>query len=300
MRDKNRNAQLNMDRWQERSGNGRAYSETGSAGRGYSDTGSVGRGSTGGRKYRRVMIVIDIFCAVLAVGAAILLIRQAVNENFISKYNAGTFDRSIEEPITKVGFPEEYVAYYNCGNAAYRNGDFDQAIADYEKALEAGPRGTKECPVRINLALSIIQKIDFDHLDTDKQKKSAINQLLAARQILTANGCADPADANGHSENAEKLKKDIDEMLKELGYEPPESEEQDPENQQSDRNRNNNSGSSNREQNVRNELNDRKDESMGERSEEQQQAEQGGNPLGGDEDGGGEDGGSAYYSGEYW
>ena len=43
-------------------------------------------------------------------------------------------------------------------------------------------------------------------------------QLQAARNILTAKGCAEPAKDswNGHSKEAEQLKKEIDQMIDQL------------------------------------------------------------------------------------
>ena len=110
----------------------------------------------------------------------------------------------------------------------------------------------------------MLHKIDFDNLDTEKQKSNAIRQLQAARNVLCEKGCADPYGTNGHDPEAEQLKQDIDKMLEELGAEPEPPDQrwmirriraEQPEEEQKKKSR--------REQQLEKELNEQKQENHG-------------------------------------
>jgi tetratricopeptide (TPR) repeat protein len=175
-----------------------------------------------------------------------------------------------------MNFPDSYLPYYNLGNVAYQNGDYDEAIANYKKALEIGaPHEDKECNIRVNLALSMLMKIDWANMTTQKDVERAIRQLKAARNVLTEEGCANPDDPNGHNEDAEKLKKDIDDMLDQLQQQNDsgDSNEQqdDQQNQgQDEQQEPEKKESTKREDDLKDKLDDQKRDSM----QERQQAEQ--------------------------
>jgi tetratricopeptide (TPR) repeat protein len=124
--------------------------------------------------------------------------------------------------MLRPNIPDGYVPLYNLGNAYYKDGDYEQAAAFYYTALEYDPPEIdEECKIRINLALALLHQIDFNDLDTQQKVDRAITHLNGARGVLTEHGCANPEDDKGHSEDAEKLKKDIDEMLEKLKKEGP-------------------------------------------------------------------------------
>ena len=166
------------------------------------------------------MRIINIISVVLVITALFFGIRYLINMSFLHKYNKGVYQAEIEEFLSKLNIPEGYLPYYNAGNAYYMLEDYDSAIACYEDALDSHPTEKKECDIRVNLALAMLHKIDFDHIDTEKQKASAIRTLQAARNVLVENGCADPYGTEGHDPEAEQLKQDIDKMLEQLGAEP--------------------------------------------------------------------------------
>ena len=166
---------------------------------------------------RSFMAIIDIICALLIICGLFLSIRYIMNEIFLRRYDKKIYSKKFEEPLLKMNFPDSYLPYYNLGNVAYKNGNYDEAISNYKKALEIGaPHEDKECNIRVNLALSMLMKIDWTAMSTEKDLQRAIRQLKAARNVLTEEGCANPDDPNGHNEDAEKLKKDIDDMLDQL------------------------------------------------------------------------------------
>ena len=135
------------------------------------------------------------------------------NENLISKYNKQVYSTSTA-PLFVFNFFEPYIAHYNAGNIYYKNGEYSNAIKEYQKALEKKSPKFKECRIRINLALSMIGQIGEDY-DAPENIEATIDQLKEARSVLLNNGCA-TEDGDGHSGTAEKLKEEIDELIKEL------------------------------------------------------------------------------------
>lgn len=181
------------------------------------------------RPAHRLMLLVTVLCAAsLAVGL-FFSVRYLINAAFVHDYRNEIYNEQTEEPLLTLNFVEAYIPYYNIANVCYQKEEYDTAIAFYREALEMGIPHGKECPVRVNLALSMLQKIDFSDLSTTKQIESAIRQLLAARGVLIEDGCANPDDDQGHSPEAEQLKKDIDEMLeklREMLENPPEQQQQ--------------------------------------------------------------------------
>ena len=104
-----------------------------------------------------------------------------------------------------------YTLKYNFGNALYKKKDYENAITEYKRALELFPLKYKECKIRINLALSMLKTIS----EKDKLEKK-LEVLYSAKEVLCEDGCANVNDDNGHSEDAEKLKKDIEREIEKL------------------------------------------------------------------------------------
>lgn len=140
-----------------------------------------------------------------------LIVNFSLNETLIKAYNTGNF---IENKLTFLGFFEHYIGYYNNGNVYYQKGNYDAAIIAYENALKHHPSHSKECMIRINLVLAMVIPIDPDEI-TDSQIEDTIQLLEDAKQILYTHGCA-TEDGNGHNEDAQRLKEDIDRFEEEL------------------------------------------------------------------------------------
>ncbi|MCI9287790.1 MAG: tetratricopeptide repeat protein [Clostridia bacterium] len=135
-----------------------------------------------------------------------------INKNFIKNYNNGDYEEKYAKKMLILNFFEPYIAHYNYGNILYQNGNFDEAIIEYEKALNLFPPKYKECNIRINIVLSMLQKIYINNSEDEK----ILEKLMEARRFLCEKGCANEDNDNGHSDEAENLKKDIDKMIEEL------------------------------------------------------------------------------------
>ncbi|MEE3399305.1 MAG: tetratricopeptide repeat protein [Eubacterium sp.] len=239
------------------------------------------------------MRIVNIISVILLVTAIFFGARYIINGVFLLNYKHGNYSYKTQKFLQVVNIPEGYLPYYNAGNAYYMLGDYDNAISSYKSALESHPPEKKECDIRVNLALAMLHKIDFDHLETEKQKANAIRQLQAARNVLCERGCADPYGTNGHDPEAEQLKQDIDKMLEELGGEPepPDSDDQDQNKKQQQKE---DKKKSNREEQLEKELEEQKQDAMEERTQTQNTKDQ----QSGSQTGGG--GGGNDFNGKTW
>ena len=242
------------------------------------------------------LVWLTVLCAMMLAAGLLLAVRLFVNHSFLKNYEQGEFVTEGEEKLLWGNLPERYLPYYNLGNAAYKRGDYKEAVMRYEQALARHPGiydREKECRVRINLALSMVKQLDLKHLDSEEKVEYAVNVLLSARDVLTENGCANPEAGvyDGHSKDAEQLKKEIDELLKQL---------QDPEQQQSgggsddeeEEGSKDQNTETNREKELRKKLEEQMSESAQEKADAQQQQDQ--------QQDQGQDGGSGQNNGANW
>jgi tetratricopeptide (TPR) repeat protein len=226
------------------------------------------------------------FAVAFFIGGMMLVARHVGNESFIGRYNKGVYEVETEGSMLRPNIPDGYVPLYNLGNVYYKNGDYEQAAAFYYTALEKDPPEIdEECRIRINLALALLHQVDFEDLDTRQKVNRAITHLKAARGVLTEHGCANEKDSKGHSKDAEKLKKDIDEMLRKLekeGKSKPDEEVTPPPKKKKQEEKQNSSSSA-RERNLQNELQKNQKENMKQREQKQrmQQESGGDDPYGG-------------------
>jgi tetratricopeptide (TPR) repeat protein len=199
------------------------------------------------------------------------------NHAYVEAYANSEYLTSNEEQLLFVNIPESYLPYYNLGNAAYEKREYNSAVGYFAKALSLLPLGQKECDVRINLALSMCNTIDFDHLDNQERIDTALIILYKARDILLENGWASDIPEEARNADAQQLKEDIDEMIKKL--ENPEggtddqdnSEEQDPDDQEDSGSEQPNQ--TEREKRQQNQLEKNKKNAMEERNKEQGEIE---------------------------
>ena len=177
---------------------------------------------------RGALRVVSIAVAVIGI---LILVRSVVNALFLYNYDRGSYQTIAEYTVDNIAVGENYVIPYNLGNAEYQRRNYEKAISYYWEALSKKlPETEEECKVRVNLALSMCHTIDFDSLDvTDADAvMEAISVLVEARYVLTEKGCAsEPVGSyDGHFENADKLRNDIDEMLQYLSQYAPNEEGQ--------------------------------------------------------------------------
>ena len=172
-------------------------------------------------KARRIRKALAAIAALLLAAGLLVLCRTLVNRVFRISYENENYAEYPEKLLLPLAFGDNYVVPYNLGCAAYQRADFSQAEEYFTRALESGPpEEEKECAVRINLALSVLHGFPFDTLDpgAENEVRAALDTLRKARAALTETGCAcESADRwNGHSAEAESLKRDIDDMIRKL------------------------------------------------------------------------------------
>ncbi|MBQ7707851.1 MAG: tetratricopeptide repeat protein [Lachnospiraceae bacterium] len=171
---------------------------------------------------KKILIIVYVLF-LLVLGK--LIFTYAYNEHVIKKVKENSYTGRADV-LTFANFYEPYIAHYNRGNIFYKNGNYDEAIKEYNNALKCHVPDRKECSIRINLALSIIGKIPNDY-DAPDKIDATIATLKEAREVLLPDDCANE-EGTGHSAEAEKLKKEIDDLIKELEQE---KEEQSQDNQ---------------------------------------------------------------------
>ena len=176
-------------------------------------------------KFKKVIAFVEkvllAICTLLTVLGVLIIARSLINVNFLNNYNKGKYPTVLEGLLPHLPFGENYVAFYNLGNADYMNGNYDKAVSYYATALtKEPPEQYEECMIRTNLALALCHTIEFDNLDLSDQEavQHAIEVLLTARYYLTEHECAsEPVGSNDvHLPDADSLKHDIDEMLQKL------------------------------------------------------------------------------------
>lgn len=193
---------------------------------------------------KKIKLGFLVAALIIAVFAAIILCRVGINHVFAKMVDSGNYYilfEDMEDEARYVGLEQKvleilpydaYVMNYNIGNNYYKNGDYSKAQVYYQKCLEYDLSEEKECSVRINLTMTKIQQIDFNTVYTEYEAfqndeevdlealiekiDGVIDELKSNRTILTEKNCAGEEDNNGHSQEAETLKKDIDDKIEEL------------------------------------------------------------------------------------
>lgn len=222
--------------------------------------------------------------------AQFFIIRWGVNTLYVLEAKRGVYHPVIESMLRVINIPDRYVVWYNIGNYHFQKGDYKKAEEDYYRALKGIVPYEKECPIKINLALATINQLTDDEWDAflnaessedmDAKGRVVEKTLITARSLLIEDGCAHEDDEEGHSEQAQILKDEIDELLKKNGSQGDNDDNQDDNDQSQDENDKNNNqndngggGSGNqdqREDQIQNHLQDKKEEAQKERSEDQQ------------------------------
>lgn len=258
-----------------------------------------------------VSAIVALLCALF------LIVRWCVNAYYVAEAKRGDYHPEVEQRLTELNFPDGYIVWYNLGNYYFDRGDYEEAVDAYYRAIDSGIPYEKECEVKINLALAMIGQLSDEEWDAfldaetsaemDAQARNVEKTLITARSILIEDGCAHEDDEDGHNEQAQTLKDEIDELLNKDEEDEEDEDEDDQEQEDQDQDEEDDSdggegGQSSREEQVMNHIQDQKDEAQEERAEDQQFFE---NYYGfGSEDeggGGSEDGGgSSLDNGEIW
>ncbi len=153
----------------------------------------------------KITITILISIILIKISGTYLL-----NEIIIHQYNNKKYNTNLIKLIELTNINEPYIVHYNKANILYKQKKYDQAIREYETALERNPKKDRICDIRINLSIATVSNIT--DLDNEKIK----NSLSKAREILYENHCADPNDNSGKSIDAEITEEEIKKLENEL------------------------------------------------------------------------------------
>lgn len=174
--------------------------------------------------------------------ALFFVIGWTANAYYVSEAKKGIYHPEMEEFFTRFPFPDEWVIWYNLGNCYYDAGDYEEAESAYLRSIDCGIPYEKECPVKVNLALSMMAQISEDDWDafydctgTDDLSAGArtVEKVLKdAREVLIADGCAHENDSDGHDKEAQTLKEEIDELLERSNLDDEDEEEEEDEEQE--------------------------------------------------------------------
>lgn len=128
-----------------------------------------------------------------------------------------------------------YIFHYNRGNEFYELGQYEKAASEYEKSLKFYVPNGKECDIRVNYALSMCAGLNLNDISglTEDEKTVMIGILETAIDILVEEECAHRDDDNGHDNEAQKLKNELQEIIDMLKQEPqPEPDDNEEETEQ--------------------------------------------------------------------
>ena len=241
------------------------------------------------------MIAMALLAGVVSV---FLIVRIVQNHDYVVAYANDDYLTEKEEGLLKLNAPESYLPYYNLGNAAFQNMDYNSAIGYFTQALSLFPMGQKECDVRVNLALSMCYSIDFDKISSQESIDSALLILYRAKDILLENNWATENGEDYRDEDAQQLKEDIDKMIEKLKESGDDSNDQDDQEEQKQQNNqddsDNQQGQSDKEKRQKEKLEENKKNALEERRQQREDMEKWSTYGGGDEDGDGGSGGGTY------
>ena len=161
---------------------------------------------------RKIFIIIFIILCIITIN---LLYRIITNYILVQAYHQGKYSKAQAKRFITYNIPKGYIEYYNYGNILYQNGEYEEAINEYKKALKQAIPKEKECSIRINTALAICKTVQVDET-SQESIKTAIDTYESAITILTEKGCANKENNGGHSPKAETLKKDIQKEIERL------------------------------------------------------------------------------------
>jgi hypothetical protein len=224
--------------------------------------------------------IISFICASFLIG------RWLLNAFYVATARLGKPQPAVEMVLMGLNFPDGYVVNYNIGNYALSHGYYKTAEDAYYRAVANGIPYGKECPVKVNMALALIYQISDSQWesflnaetvdDLDHDGRIVQETLLTAKSYLTEEGCAHEEDEDGHYEQAQILKDEIDELLKKdssgEGEDDGESDSDssnDDKNEDEGGNSQNNSDSA-REDKIKESIQNQKEKNQKERSEDRQ------------------------------
>lgn len=155
--------------------------------------------------------IIACVCIIMMLVASKLAFNYMYNKYIISQYNKGNYDVSMQ-PIFSCNWVQPYLPHYNAGNMYYEKGEYKLAIKEYQQAMKREPKKDHVCDIRVNIALSMLATLPEEYA-SEENVENTVKVLNEARDILIKDGCA-AKEGDGHDDEATKLKKEIDNILK--------------------------------------------------------------------------------------
>ena len=151
--------------------------------------------------------VLGIILGILILLFVHLLSRYLVNEAYIRTYNSGNYDSNLVKVLFIVNYPEPYVAHYNYGNSLYMKKEYESAKEEFEDALKIAPR-EKRCYVRYNLALSMLELVDYSDEDKANEELDNIKKVLEGDNCANGEGTGDNSDSQNLHDEIEEYQND--------------------------------------------------------------------------------------------
>jgi tetratricopeptide (TPR) repeat protein len=122
-----------------------------------------------------------------------------------------------------LNFLEPWIAPFDEGTAHHAEGQYDDAITDYEAALEHVP-DREECTVRINLALA--HESVGDALAAQRDREAAVESWQAGIDVLAAGGCPESSGrGKEQTKDAETVDKRLRQKIEQQQQEQPSEQE---------------------------------------------------------------------------
>lgn len=171
--------------------------------------------------------------ALLGLWIALLVVFLLLMMNYLRTSQAIDHyyeDQMRLEDLSKLGFINPSIDHYNKGICYYSANDYVNASEEFQEALNSKhAKDETDCKIRINLALSLVKPLTPDSINSENVDE-ALRILYEARDVLCENGCADMDNSEWHNDEAQTLKLEIDEYIKQLEdakEQPPDSGEND-------------------------------------------------------------------------
>lgn len=96
--------------------------------------------------------IIMIILTILLICLTFLLARILINIIAIKTENIDLLKK-----LQFLNINEPYIVYYNVGNMLYNNKEYEEAITNYEKALNNNPKSRHICKIKTNIAYAKIK-----------------------------------------------------------------------------------------------------------------------------------------------
>ena len=147
------------------------------------------------RRVKYLLISLPVVVALLVL-AGMIVGPYTTNESAVRSFEYGDFDGSAGQSsrLLETNLLEDWVPWFNRGNALAAQEDYTASIDDFERALELAPE-ERACDVRVNLALSWERLGDIYVAGGFNQ--GAINLYEAAKAVIAAGDGCDPGEPSG-------------------------------------------------------------------------------------------------------